>query len=141
MEVFMKKTAFIFIMFFAMSAVVSDTILANTDTEYDKALKYYNSGKYKEAAMLLKEYVKKNPEPPAYYRIGYALYELGKYDEATEYFKAAYLIDPTFSPKKIGSTQNYPEDKSKKVIKPSGKQVPSKKKPYIPARMRSRSKY
>ncbi len=138
-EVFMKKIAFIVIISFALF-VVSDTIFANTDAEYDTALKYYNSGKYKKAVRLFKEYVKKKPEPSAYYRIGYALYELGEYNEANEYFKAAYLIDPTFSPEKIGSTQKYPGGKSKEVIEPSGKQVPSKKKPYVPARMHIRPK-
>jgi hypothetical protein len=123
----MKKFAFIFIMFFALFVVVSDTIIANTDTEYDKALKYYNSGKYKEAVTLFKEYVKKNPKPSAYYRIGYALYELGKYDEATEYFKEAYLVDPTFSPELGISTQGYPEE----ITKTAGKQVPSRKKTLV----------
>jgi hypothetical protein len=115
MEVFMKKITFIFIMFFALFVVVSDTIIANIDTEYDKALKYYNSGKYKEAVTLFKEYVKKNPKPSAYYRIGYALYELGKYDEATDYFKEAYLIDPTFSPELVAPPGNLPEEATKQV--------------------------
>jgi len=93
----MKKIAFIIIMSFVLFAV-SDTILAKTDTDYDTALKYYNSGKYKEAVRLFQEYIKKKPEPSAYYRIGNALYELRKFSEANEYFKQAYLIDPNFSP-------------------------------------------
>jgi tetratricopeptide (TPR) repeat protein len=140
----MKKIAFIIIMSFVLLAV-SDTILAKTDTaktdtDYDTALKYYNSGKYKEAIRLFQEYIKKKPEPSAYYRIGYALYELRKYAEATEYFKAAYLIDPTFSPELIGSTQKHPKGKIKETTKPSGERVSSKKKLYVPARVRPRLK-
>src|SRR4030043_362010 len=137
MEVIMKKIAFIVIMSFVLLAV-SDTILAKTDTaktdsDYDNALKYYNSKKYKEAVRIFKEYIKKKPDPSAYYRIGYALYELRKYDEATEYFKAAYLIDPTFSPELIGYTQKYTEGKIKEAAKPSGEEVTPGKKPQLPA--------
>lgn len=140
----MKKIAFIVIMSFVLLAV-SDTILAKTDTaktdtDYDNALKYYNSKKYKEAVRIFKEYIKKKPDPSAYYRIGYALYKLRKYDEATEYFKAAYLIDPMFSPKLIGSTQKYPEGKIKEATTPSGEQVSLKKKRSVPARMRHQPK-
>src|SRR4030042_3528032 len=137
MEVIMKKIAFIVIMSFVLLAV-SDTILAKTDTaktdsDYDNALKYYNSKKYKEAVRIFKEHIKKKPDPSAYYRIGYALYELRKYDEATEYFKAAYLIDPTFSPELIGYTQKYTEGKIKEAAKPSGEEVTPGKKPHVPA--------
>lgn len=93
----MKRIVFIFIISFALF-VVSDTIHAKDSAGYDTALKYYNSGKFKEAVKYLKDYVKKRPGPSAYYLMGYALYELGKYDEAVGYFKEAYLIDPVFSP-------------------------------------------
>jgi hypothetical protein len=129
MEVFMKKTAFIFIMFFALFLVVSDTILAKTDTEYDKAFKYYNSKKYKEASLLLKEYVKKRPDPAAYYRIAYALYELRKFNEADEYFKQAYLVDPNFSPVLVAPEGKSPEE----AAKIAGKKVSSVKKPSVPS--------
>jgi TolA-binding protein len=125
----MKKIAFIVIMFFVLFAV-SDTILAKTDaaktdTGYDTALKYYNSGKYKEAVRLFQEHIKKKPEPSAYYRIGYALYELRKFDEANEYFKQAYLIDPNFSPELVAPTGKSP----KKAARIAGKRISSKKKP------------
>lgn len=124
----MKKLVFVITMFFAL-LLVSDTILAQADTEYDTALKYYNSGKYKEAVEHLKDYVKKNPYPAAYYLIGYALYKLKRFDEATEYFNEAYLIDPNFSLEKAGLIQKLPEEKT---IEPSGEQVPPKQKPPVP---------
>lgn len=127
MEVIMKKIAFIVIMSFVL-LTVSNTILAKTDTDYDNALKYYNSGKYKEAVRIFKEYIKKKPEPSAYYRIGYALYELRKFSEANEYFKQAYLIDPNFSPELVAPAGKSPEE----AAKIAGKHVPSKKKPPVP---------
>jgi hypothetical protein len=125
----MKKIAIAIIMFFALLSTLG-TISAATDTEYDKALGYYDSGKYKEAITILKEYVKKKPEPSAYYRIGYALYKLRKFNEANEYFKMAYLIDPMFSLKQTGLTPPYPEQELEKPVAPSHKQTPIKKKSH-----------
>jgi tetratricopeptide (TPR) repeat protein len=79
---------------------------AVSDTEYEKALKYYNSGKYREAFDLFSDYTKKRPEPSAYYYMGYALYKMGKYGKATEYFQQAFLIDPAFSVVAINSAEN-----------------------------------
>ena len=61
MEATMKKFAFVFIIFFTLF-VISDIALAATDSQYDKALTYYNSGKYKEAVSIFKEYIKKLPQ-------------------------------------------------------------------------------
>jgi hypothetical protein len=97
MEAFMKHFACALIVCFAFF-VMANSVFAETDAGYEKALKYYNSAKYKEAVELLKNYVQTKPEPSAYYRIGYALYKLRKFSEADEYFKMAYLIDPMFSP-------------------------------------------
>ena len=97
----MKHFACALIMFLTVLAMCN-IILAETDAEYDKALKYYNTGKYKEAVELFKHYVQTMPEPSAYYRIGYALYKLRKYSEADDYFRMAYLIDPMFSPLQHG---------------------------------------
>lgn len=100
----MKKAVFVFAMFFAVF-VLSETVFANADTEHKEALQYYNSGKYKKAVVLFKEIEKNKPSASVYYRIGYALYELRKYNEANEYFKEAYLVDPTFSPVSIESAR------------------------------------
>ncbi len=121
----MKKIAFFSIMVFALFAL-SDTLIAKTDTEYETALQYYNSGKFKEAIRLLKVYVEKRPEPSAYYRIGYALYKLKQFKEANKYFDMTYLIDPMFSPIQYGLPE-LPED-IKKAVKPP-KEAPSKKTP------------
>ena len=96
MEVSMKKTAFFLLLLF--SIVISSEVLAKADTEYEKAMQYYNQGKFKEAAKLLKEYVERKPDAVAYYRAGYALYKIKRFDEANEYFQQAYLLDPYLLP-------------------------------------------
>jgi len=103
----MKKLIFVVLMVFALSAVY-DTTFAAENSEYSKALKYYNSKKFKEAVELLKEQVQKNPTPSGYYLLGYALYKLGKFEEANEYFKEAYLLDPEFSLEKAGLIKKTP---------------------------------
>lgn len=122
----MKKVFFIIITVFLVLGL-THILFAETNTEYDSAVKFYNAGKYKEAINLLKIYVSKKPEPPAYYRIGYALYELRQFDEATKYFEMTYLIDPTFSPQLAGLPE-LPKE-MKKAAKPLRKaplnQMPS----------------
>ena len=124
----MKKVTHILAIFFALS-IVSGVLYAKTETEYEKAIRYYNSGKYKEAVEIFKDYIKVKPVAPAYYRIGYALYELGQYDEANKYFKQAYLIDPSFSPEIVA-----PIKKVKKITKkPSVTSSPPTQAPQVPA--------
>jgi hypothetical protein len=87
--------------------LLSGSAIAETDADYERALQAYHSGRYSETVGILKEYVEKNPDPSAYYLIGYSLYELGRYDEATEYFEEAYLIDPVFATEKIGFEERF----------------------------------
>jgi TolA-binding protein len=101
----MRNVAFIILVSFLLF-LPFNLVHAVNDTEYEKALKYYNSGKYKEAVGLFSDYVKKRPDPSAYYYIGYALYKLHKYGEATEYFQQAFLIDPAFSLGDVNSATN-----------------------------------
>jgi hypothetical protein len=122
----MKKVVFIITVFIILS-LISGVLFAKTETEYDKAVRYYNTGKYKEAVEIFKDYIKTNPEAPAYYRIGYALYELGAYDEANKYFKQAYLIDPSFSPDVVA-----PKIKTKPIPKPPVAQAPPSTEPQVP---------
>jgi hypothetical protein len=95
-EVIMRRTAFIITLFFIL--FVSANAFTEVDDTYQKGLKYFYSGNYEEAARHLTDYVKKNPKASVYYKIGYALYELGRHDEAHKYFEQAYLVEPEFSP-------------------------------------------
>jgi hypothetical protein len=111
-------------------SVASETFPADSNTEYQKALQYYNSRKYKEAVRLFKEYAKKKPDATVYYRIGYSLYQLREFDEANRYFKEAYLIDPGFSPGSVRPPKEYPQEE-KKTEAPDIKQDTPKKEAKI----------
>ncbi|MDP2168450.1 MAG: tetratricopeptide repeat protein [Thermodesulfovibrionales bacterium] len=117
----MKKFIFAAALCLAVSIMASapHAVFAE-ETGYDKALTHYRSGNYKEAVSYLESYVQNRPEPAAYYLMGYALYHLGRHDEATRYFNDAYLINPEFSPKPLlealGKTAK--EVRPKAVVKP-----------------------
>jgi hypothetical protein len=97
----MRKTVLTLTAVLALS-LVTGTVFAATDPEFAKAARYYHQGNYAKAAEGLKEYVKKRPDPTAYCFLRYSHYELGKHDEAMEYFDEAYLLDPELSLEKEG---------------------------------------
>jgi hypothetical protein len=117
-EAAMKKVVLVFIAILTLCAMPGQSAAAR-NSEYDAALKAYYSGHYKEAVGDLKGYVNRKPDAAAYYLIGYGLYKLGKYKEATEYFDQAYLIDPTFSPEEIGF-EKFAAEMKRKPARPAG---------------------
>ncbi len=82
-----------FVMVFGVSLVS-----AQTEDLYKSAIQHYRKGNFHKAEELLREYVKEVPDAEAYYLLGYCLYKQKRFDEASKYFKEAYLIDPNFSP-------------------------------------------
>lgn len=98
----MKRVVLCFVMIISLSLIMVPGILnAQPNGTYDHALYLYKEGKFKEAVKELRDYLQERPEPSAYYLMGYALYELGRYQEARKYFDEAYLVDPEFRPEKI----------------------------------------
>lgn len=96
----MKKLALSIVLFVLFAAAASATV-PEEGTEFQSGMQYYNSKNYEAAAKQFREYVDRQPDPSAYYLIGYSMYKLGRFSEADEYFKEAYLIDPEFSPEKV----------------------------------------
>lgn len=82
-------------------SIVPDSFAKNKG-DLDTAIKYYHSGRFREATKYLREYVEQRPDPKGYYLLGYSLYKLKSFGEAEECFRQAYLIDPEFSPEKSG---------------------------------------
>jgi tetratricopeptide (TPR) repeat protein len=68
---------------------------------YEKALRLFKGGDYKNAVDCLEKYITQRPDPAAYYMLGYACYELREFHKAREYFNAAFMIDPDFTFNKI----------------------------------------
>ncbi|UCH80163.1 MAG: tetratricopeptide repeat protein [Nitrospiraceae bacterium] len=69
-----------------------------------EAYSLYYKGEKAEAISIIEDYVKDNPEPKAYYFLGYAYYEMQEMDKSREYFTKAYKMKSFYSP--------MPEDKN-----------------------------
>ncbi len=74
---------------------------ATADNDYTAGLSFYIKGDFRSSIEHLKAYIEKNPDPRAYYLIGYASYKLEDYSTAIKYFNEAYSIDPDFDPSTI----------------------------------------
>lgn len=93
----MRKIIVLLIIISLMVIYVSEVSPANLD----EALKFYQKGDFKRCVRCLEDYVKTQPDPQAYYLLGYAHYKLRNYNDSVRYFKETYLIDPEFTPSKI----------------------------------------
>ncbi len=68
------------------------------EASLEKAYSLYYKGKKEAAISMMEEYVNKNPEPEAFYFLGYAYYEMKKMDKAAKYFNEAFVRSPFYSP-------------------------------------------
>jgi TolA-binding protein len=90
-----------FILLLVITIFIISSIVFADVISYEEALSLYKKGDYETATEYLKKYVKKKPDPYAYYLLGYAYYKMEKYSDSVKYFKEAYTIDPNISPSSI----------------------------------------
>jgi TolA-binding protein len=81
-----------------LALLLIPSLLLAQNNSYDKAVNAYMKKDFKIAVKILREYVKKNPDPHAYYLLGYALYKQKNHAESAKYFQEAYVLDPNISP-------------------------------------------
>jgi len=81
-----------------LSLLLIPSLLLAQNNSYEKAVNAYMKKDFRTAVKLLGEYVKKNPDPHAYYLLGYALYKQKHHAESAKYFQEAYVLDPNISP-------------------------------------------
>jgi len=103
----MKKTAFILGLLVLLAAAAEATIPSD-DKDFMAGLSAYNAKNYSAATKHFREFANRKPDPTAYYLLGYALYMQGKFPQADEYFRQAFLIDPEFSLEKVGLIKQAP---------------------------------
>ena len=63
-----------------------------------KAKSLYYKGQQEHAIEMVEDYVQENPDPSAYYFLGYAYYEMQQMDKANEYFSEAFRLRDFYSP-------------------------------------------
>lgn len=71
------------------------------DAAYEKAFRHFRSREYRSAVPHLEDYVSRQPDPAAYYMLGFAYYQLRDFEKSRENFDQAYLIDPEFTSDKV----------------------------------------
>ncbi len=82
----------------AIMFVMSFSICWAEEGSLDKAYSLYYKGDKDAAIEMMEEYIETNPEPSAYYFLGYAYYEMQDMQKASEYFNKAYVKKPFYSP-------------------------------------------
>lgn len=104
------RKAVVFVLAFLIVVIFSLSSVFAREDLFEKGRRAYLKKDFRNAVKYLNEYVASNPDPYAYYLLGYANYELkrkgpakGRKDfwgdtRTREYFKEAYLIDPSVSP-------------------------------------------
>ncbi len=132
MEAWMK--GIVRIVFFLLVVIITGNtaMAAGSNSDYETARKYYFSGRYTEAVRHLEDYIAQKPDAAAYYMMGYALYKLKRFDEANEYFRDAYLLNPSFSPIKEAPGDGLSKKAARSRVKkaaPAGPPPPAAEKP------------
>jgi tetratricopeptide (TPR) repeat protein len=98
----MKKAVWILALLMLITVSAAGAAIASNDSGFMKGLKAYNRKNYNVAIKHFRAYANSKPDPKVYYLLGYAFYMQGKFSEADEYFREAFLIDPEFSLEKVG---------------------------------------
>jgi len=73
-------------------------ICGHASADYAAGVTAYKKHQYAECINQLQAYTDKTPDTRSFYLMGYASYKLRNYEQAKEYFRKAYLLDPNFRP-------------------------------------------
>ena len=82
----------------AVVVLISLSFVAVHAENLEQAYSLYYKGDKAEAISMIEDYVKMNPEPQAYYFLGYAYYEMQEMEKSREYFTKAYKMKSFYSP-------------------------------------------
>lgn len=77
----------------------------SNETSVEKAYFLYYQGEKDAAINMMEDYIRDNPDPKAYYFLGYAYYEQKDMDRAREFFNEAYRLKSFYSPVTPGQSQ------------------------------------
>jgi TolA-binding protein len=81
-----------------MLSIISFSVCWAQETSLEEAYSLYYKGKKEAAIRMMEAYVNENPDPGAFYFLGYAYYEMEKMDKAAKYFNKAFIRSPFYSP-------------------------------------------
>ena len=84
--------------FTVLFLLVSFSLCSAQEISVEKAYTLYYKGEKGKAIEIMEDYVIDNPEPGAFYFLGYAYYEMKQMDKAMEYFSKAFKHKDFYSP-------------------------------------------
>jgi len=93
-EVIMKVIALVLV----IVSIMSFSLCWAQDASVEKAYALYYKGQKQEAIKMMEDYIKENPDPEAYYFLGYAYYEMKQMEKSAQYFNEAFRKSPFYSP-------------------------------------------
>ena len=80
------------------SLLVSISYCRADEAALKEAYSLYYKGQKQAAVKVIEEYVKENPDPGAYYFLGYAYYEMKDMNKSREYFSESFRLKSFYSP-------------------------------------------
>lgn len=81
----------------AISLMVLAPVWAN-QSAVEHAYSLYYQGEKDAAISMMEEYIRDNPDPKAYYFLGYAYYQQKDMERARNFFNEAYRLKSFYSP-------------------------------------------
>ncbi len=88
----------IFAIVLAIIFIIPFSLCEAQKTSVEKAYSLYHNGEKEAAVQMMEDHIKNNPDPEAFYFLGYAYYEMKKMDKAAKYFNEAFIKSPFYSP-------------------------------------------
>jgi len=79
-------------------SVLAGSVCFANEAKLKEAYAFYYRGEKETAIKMMEEAVRENPDPGAFYFLGYAYYEMKQMDRAGEYFKEAFRLKDFYSP-------------------------------------------
>jgi tetratricopeptide (TPR) repeat protein len=88
-----------------LSLLVSVSYCWANEAALKEAYSLYYKGQKEAAVKMIEEYVKENPDPAAYYFLGYAYYEMKDMNKSRECFSESFRLKSFYSPVSPKETQ------------------------------------
>ena len=88
----------LFVLAMAILMVFTASLCLANPGSLQEAYALFNRGEREKAVEMTEDYVRDNPDPAAYYFLGYAYYEMKQMERSNNYFSEAFKLRDFYSP-------------------------------------------
>ncbi len=78
--------------------LASVSVCPANEVSVQNAYSLYYKGQKDAAVKMMEDYIQENPDPGAYYFLGYAYYEMKDMNKSREYFTESFRLKSFYSP-------------------------------------------